>query len=233
MRIHIHKRIRFFGLWALFAQATISAAPIRVACVGDSITAGVGASKGNDYPAQLGRMLGEQYTVVNFGVGGSTLLKRGDRPYQIQKAFKKAKAFNPNIVVIKLGTNDTKLHNWKFKDEFIADYKDMIIQFRSLPSKPKIFISYPAPVAREDESSVNEERVQEIIEMIDKLATDLQTGVIDVHSALKDHPEWLPDGVHPNTAGANAIAKAVYMALTGKEYTGDVPVEVPTRNKKR
>jgi acyl-CoA thioesterase I len=224
---------RIFGIRAFLAKAAASAAPIRVACVGDSITAGVGASHGNDYPAQLGRMLGPQYTVKNFGVAGSTLLKRGDRPYQKQRAFKKAKVFNPDIVVIKLGTNDTKLHNWKFKDEFIVDYKDMVIQFCSLPSKPKIFLSYPAPVARADKSSVNEERVQEIIEMIGKIGIDLQTGVIDVHGALSGHPEWLPDGVHPNTAGATAIANAVYKTLTKTKYVESATLGSPSSDQTR
>ena len=55
--------------------------PIRVACVGDSITEGAGASGGNSYPSQLGKMLGEKWTVGNFGVSGTTMLKKGDSPY--------------------------------------------------------------------------------------------------------------------------------------------------------
>lgn len=82
-------------------------APVRVACVGDSITAGVGASKGNAYPDQLGRMLGGKWAVMNFGVSGATLLNHGDKPYQKQAAFKKALDSQPNVVIIKLGTNDT------------------------------------------------------------------------------------------------------------------------------
>lgn len=229
-RTPLHNAIRLVGVWVLLAHAAVWAAPVRVACVGDSITAGVGTSEGNDYPAQLGRMLGEQYYVANFGVSGSTLLKHGDLPYQKQRAFRKVLAFNPDVVVIKLGTNDTKPQNWRFNDEFVADYKDMIAQFRSLPSKPKIFILYPAPVMRQDQSGVNETRVQHLILMIDKLASDLETGIIDSHSALKDHPEWLPDGVHPDDAGATAIAIVIFRALTGKQYTGVAPVDVPTRN---
>ncbi len=61
---------------------------IRVACVGDSITAGVGAAGGQAYPVQLGRMLGSKWEVRNFGVSGCTLLNRGDSPYQKQGAFK-------------------------------------------------------------------------------------------------------------------------------------------------
>lgn len=73
---------------------------IRVACVGDSITAGVGAARGKSYPAQLAKVLGDKWEVRNFGVSGSTLLKRGDLPYQKQQAFKAALEYNPNVVVI-------------------------------------------------------------------------------------------------------------------------------------
>ena len=63
---------------------------VRVACVGDSITAGVGAEGGKSYPAQLGKMLGDKWEVRNFGVSGSTLLNHGDLPYQKQQAFQDA-----------------------------------------------------------------------------------------------------------------------------------------------
>lgn len=220
----MHKLIRVIVVWALLAQAAAWAAPIRVACVGDSITAGVGASKGNAYPAQLGRMLGETYDVKNFGVSGSTLLNHGDRPYQKQRAFENAKAFNPDIVVIKLGTNDTKPQNWKFKGEFVADYKDLIAQFRALPSKPKILICRPAPVPGQGNFGINEAGVKEQLPMLDTLAKELKTGTIDIYGALKGHPEWLPDRVHPNTAGATAMARAVYQALTGKAFTSEAPL---------
>jgi lysophospholipase L1-like esterase len=105
------------------------------------------------------------------------------------------------------------LHNWKYKDEFITDYKGMVNEFRSLQCKPEIFLLRPAPVTRKVKSSVNKERLQEIIHMIDRLAVDLHAGVIDVHTPLLGHPEWIPDGVHPNTAGAAEIAMTVYRVL--------------------
>ena len=98
---------------------------IRVACVGDSITfgAGVGDREKNSYPAVLGRLLGEKWQVKNFGVSGATMLNKGDKPYTKQKAFAAALEFKPNVVLIKLGTNDSKPQNWKFKADFAADAK--------------------------------------------------------------------------------------------------------------
>ena len=62
-----------------FAQQKV----IKVACVGNSITQGVGVKdqKKDSYPAVLGRLLGDGYEVHNFGFSGRTLLNKGDRPY--------------------------------------------------------------------------------------------------------------------------------------------------------
>ena len=196
---------------------------VRVACVGDSITAGVGAANGQSYPAQLGKMLGAKWEVRNFGVSGSTLLNQGDKPYQKEKAFKAALDYKPNVVIIMLGTNDTKPQNWKFKDRFIADYKDLVEQFAKVPSKPRIFICRPVPVPGKGNYRINEPSLQEQSPMIDKVAQQMAVGLIDMHAALKDHPEMIPDRVHPNTAGATRMANAVLKALTGKESQDKLP----------
>ena len=49
---------------------------VKIACIGDSITAGTGITdKANySYPAVLGKLLGDGYEVGNFGIGGSYIL---------------------------------------------------------------------------------------------------------------------------------------------------------------
>jgi lysophospholipase L1-like esterase len=190
--------------------------PIKLACVGDSITQGVGAGKGQSWPDQLQKMLGEKWVVKNFGVSGTTLLNAGDNPYQKQGAFKNAKALNPDVVVIVLGTNDTKPQNWKHKANFEADYKDMIKQFAELPSKPRIYICYPPYIAGKGNFGIGEPNTKEEIPMIKQIASDAKADVIDVHGALDGKDAMIPDKVHPNTEGAAEIAKAVCKALTGK-----------------
>jgi len=141
----------FFVAVALCAVSGVLAGgteKIRVACVGDSITFGLGIPEPNDnsYPAQLGELLGKGWDVRNFGQSGLTLLKKGGVPYGNYSQYKAALAFNPDIVIIKLGTNDTKPDNWKHKGDYITDYVDMIESFRKLPSRPKVFACYPVPV---------------------------------------------------------------------------------------
>ena len=196
-----------------------NAEPVRVACVGDSITYGAGIKdrKTNCYPAQLQRMLGDTHTVNNFGVNAATLLKKGNKPYWKLKAFKDAQDFQPDIVIIKLGTNDTKPNNWQHKDDYEPNYTEMIEAFRSLDSKPTVYVCYPAPVIGE-QWGINDKTVrEEVIPRIDKIAEQTKAPIIDLYAPLKDKPELLPDKVHPNAEGAKIIAQTINAALAGND----------------
>ena len=99
----------------------------KLACVGDSITHGSGTKipARESYPAQLAGLLGPGWDVRNFGVSGATLLDKGDRPYTRQRLYKAALDFKADVVVILLGTNDSKPQNWKFKEEFAEAVEHM------------------------------------------------------------------------------------------------------------
>jgi lysophospholipase L1-like esterase len=191
---------------------------IRVACVGDSITFGacVPDREKNCYPAVLGRLLGEKYDVRNFGVNGATLLKKGDLPWWKQQAFDDAGAFNPAIVVIKLGSNDTKPQNWKNRAEFEGDYRALIQHFRGLPAKPKIYVALPVPVLKPN-FGINKEAAQEEQPIILKVAKEEGCPVIDLYRAVATKDLFDGDGIHPNAAGARKIAETVAAALREKK----------------
>lgn len=191
--------------------------PLKIACVGDSITRGSGAANGMSYPAQLGALLGPEWQVGNFGVGGRTLLKKGDHPYWQEEAFKKAHDFKPDAVIIMLGTNDTKPQNWKFKEEFEADYRELVKSFQDLEGAPRVYICRPVPVPAPGNIGITEEVLQEQMPVLAKLTAELKTGTIDMHKALESKPQLQPDRVHPNTEGAGELAKAAFQVLTGKD----------------
>jgi lysophospholipase L1-like esterase len=193
-----------------------SPAPVRVACVGDSITAGLGTEPGKSYPGQLQTLLGDGWRVENFGSSGRTLLRKGDHPYWEEEVFHAAQEFRPDIVVIMLGTNDTKPQNWQFHEQFHEDYRDLVKTFRALPSKPRIYVCRPCPVPEPGNYGISEANVRREIPIIDQLAREEGLAVIDMHAALEPHPELLPDRVHPNTAGAAIMAQTVARAIAGK-----------------
>lgn len=193
------------------------AAPIRVACVGDSITAGSHAGPGGAYPTQLQKLLGDHWLVGNFGVSGRTVLRQGDFPYWNDPALTNAESFRPDVVIILLGTNDTKPRNWLHGDEFGKDYSDLVNIFRGLPSKPVVFVCRPTPVAEPGNYGINEAVVQEEIPIIDRIAAEAKLDVIDMHAALEGKPQLLADRVHPNAEGAREMAETACRALTGRQ----------------
>ena len=189
---------------------------VRVACIGNSITFGAGIKNRSrdSYPSVLARMLGDNYWVKNFGVSARTMLNKGDHPYMNEPAYKNALAFNPNIVVIKLGTNDSKSFNWKYKADFMKDAQTMIDAFKGLPSQPKIYLCYPSK-AYPTGDGINDDIIsKEIIPMIKKLAKKNDLSVIDLHTAMDGMPELFPDRIHPNEKGAQVMAKAVYQSIS-------------------
>ena len=201
--------------------------PIRLACLGDSITFGVGAGAGRSWPDQLQRMLGDGWDVRNFGHSGASVAKGNKHSIWSQKEYANALLFHPDVAIILLGTNDTKPENRTGKAQFPKLYKELVTSFASLSSQPRIFCGTPPHVAKKGAFGINEEGVLEQMPMISQVAKDWNAGVIDVHGATM-HDEWFKDNVHPSAEGAAAIAKAAYRSLTGKEWQGEMPA--PSRN---
>ena len=96
--------------------------PIRVACVGNSITE-------EFYPDDLWMLLGANYTVGNFGVGGASVSLDSEKPYMNESAFQDAKEFQPNIVIIMLGTKDACPDLHPFNATFVNSIIDKQMHF--------------------------------------------------------------------------------------------------------
>lgn len=190
----------------------------KVACVGDSITFGAGIkNRGlNNYPAQLGRVLGDKYEVRNFGVNGATMLKKGNKPYWNQGAYKKALAYQPDMVIIKLGTNDSKPGNWAKKADFASNTIEMIQSFRNLKSNPTVWICYPVPAYQERWGISDKTIKNEVLPLVAQAATQTTVKVIDLYKALSDKASLFPDKIHPNAEGAKIIADTIAAVITGK-----------------
>ena len=188
---------------------------IRVACIGASITFGAGIQdrEKDCYPAQLQRILGDGYEVRNYGVSGRTMLKHGDFPYWNEKAYQQALSFNPNIVVIDLGGNDSKPQNWKFHSEFAADSRAMIESFQALPTKPRVLLCFPMP-AFKVMWGINDEVIsKEQIPLLLQTATETKSEPVDLHTAFLGKESWFADSIHPNAEGAAEMARVIGTVL--------------------
>ena len=204
-----------------FAPAYAQTLPdtIRLLCIGNSITAGwTTLNPTTDaYPIQLSCMLGSKWLVMNAGVSGRTMLRHGDYPIWNEQLFKNGLAFNPNIVTILLGTNDSKPWNWdSLKSEFIGDYEAMVDTLRTLPSNPLVWVGLPPPAFHDTLGIRDSVITTDIIPIIKQVAAIKGCPIIDFNTAMKSYGAYFADGIHPNTTGSEIMAETLYTALTGK-----------------
>lgn len=193
--------------------------PIRIACVGNSITEGAVASDraNKGYVGVFRDLMGKAYDVRNFGVSGATACRDTYKPYDKCDLFAEAKAFLPDIVTIALGTNDSQPRVWNtdnFAKNFEADLIYLCEEFEKLSSKPKIYLCLPIPIMPNDRWQHQPEiLVNEIIPKIYKVAQERGYDVIDLHTPLLGRgDECYPDNdkLHPNDLGHLVIAGQFY-----------------------
>ncbi len=193
---------------------------VKVACIGNSITDGHGIDMQEQfaYPAVLRKHLGKGYEVRNFGVSSRTLCNGGDIPYMKEMAWQDAKAYCPDIAIIKLGTNDTKPGNREVAArDYMKDYQAMIDTLKALPSKPRILLCTPIPAVKQTWGISDSVTVSLIIPAIKKLAKKNKLQVIDLHTLCADMGGMmLADGIHPNEKGAAKMAEIIAQELKKK-----------------
>lgn len=204
-------------MWNIF-QLLNPDTTVKIACVGDSITYGSGIEnrEENCYPVVLQSLLGtDGYRIGNFGVSGATLQKDSDKPYRDQELYEKSLSYEANIIVLMLGTNDTKSVNWKGSDAFGKDYEDFIGTYEALAAKPQLILVTPPSLFKtggegQDEKADADALIEEESQIIRRIGQEKKIPVIDLHEMSGAHPEWFnEDGIHPNADGAEAIAEAV------------------------
>lgn len=200
-------------LLTLMFNATILPliAQTRIACIGNSITYGSGVANRelNSYPAQLQGYLGSEYIVENYGVSATTAMSNGDYPYINTDEYKKSLEFEPNIVFMKFGTNDSKSWNMHGYDNFKTDYTKIINSYKALKTKPRIILITPLRCYLTDEKNIYDPRLREkFVPLIEQIAYENDVEIFDGYSIFgKDYQgELMPDMLHPSSIGAGMMA---------------------------
>lgn len=213
--------------YSIQATGKLTVAKIKVACVGDSITEAKrivtteGKTEKEQLHGQLQTYLGDNYDVRNFGISGATMLYDGidknnaKKGYAFQTQYTQSREFQPDIVVIMLGTNDSKPYNWDTqKTEFIDDTLKLIKSYQDLPSHPKVYLA-ASPVAGSNSFDIQADVVHEQVVPLQKQAALIaDVGFIDTHTAIPAvSTELFFDNVHPKAAGYSILAHAIGDAM--------------------
>ena len=191
---------------------------VRMAMVGNSITFGTGLSDpaNENYAAQLSDMLqgiyGDTVLIQNYGVSGRTMLRNTDKAIWDEIKFRNALEFVPDVCVILLGTNDSHPEYWDpYGDEFLDDYLTMIDTFKFRNPNTEFIVCLPPPIFEgsmygHDSLTL----VDEIIPLIESVATNTGATLVDFQSAFVDSVHLFPDKLHPNVDGAQIMAEILF-----------------------
>jgi lysophospholipase L1-like esterase len=238
MNIKGHKTILLTAIalamgvvWDCCGGATPKQRVLRVACIGDSITYGLGlANREKDsYPAQLQKMLDEmfpgEYEVRNFGNSGRGIYldsMRGSekRGFRYMPEHKAALAWKPDIVISNLGINDNGEYIKEYtggrkRGQFIDDYLALLGDYRKANPKVKPFIwTKLSPLAegqrfyRSPEPFLMQADLEEVAKRMSAVGIDMQEPLREEMDDI-----FARDKIHPNAEGARIIAEKTFAEI--------------------
>lgn len=194
---------------------------LRITCAGDSLTYGSGVLKTREvdsYPSQLQKKLGTDCLVSNYGLRNATASATGDLPYVESEQYKESLKSKPDVVVLMLGTNDTKTYNWN-ADEYKSGLTDLVKSYQALDSQPKVYLMrspycFPINGNEHAEYEVQETIVNgELGDIITAVANETGATLIDLYSVTENKEELYTDGIHFKAEGYTLIADTVFDAI--------------------
>lgn len=196
---------------------------IRIGCIGDSITQGVGAGyEAFAYSSPLERYLWKDVMTYNFGNSGRTMRDDLADSFMKTPTFKEALSFASSIDIftVMLGTNDSNRdHDWKKADT--AKFKfDCETLFQKLLAKNEnlqfVIMNCPACFGtRDTEQKFGSATVREIqYELVGIMnSKGYKTSFFDMYEATKDLGEYFDDDLHPNAYGQVIMAERLSVAI--------------------
>ncbi|CAA0125459.1 Thioesterase 1/protease 1/lysophospholipase L1 [Halioglobus japonicus] len=183
------------------AQYTALPADAVVLAFGDSVTFGMGAGAGEDYPSRLAALSG--LNVINAGISGDTAREAGSRLAPLLSRHQ------PDLVIIELGGNDFLR---KTSPAQVKKFLQGIIREAAASGAVVALVSVPrlsllrATVGALSDSDIYSELAEE-------------EGVIlvpDIFSQILSDSALRADEIHPNAQGYEVLAQGIYGELVAR-----------------
>ena len=186
----------------------------RIACIGDSLTEG-------GYPEQLATLLGDGFEVGNFGASGTSLTNytnTADR-YSSYVTYKdvhqRSLDFNPDLVIIMLGTNDTK--KWAQASlEYKDAYKSLVASYKAVNPDVEIVVCTSPEVREGNSLQIPVGVISDYIYPLQlEIAAELGATLVDFHALVDGMSESRKgevirdDGVHLTADGNLELAALI------------------------
>ncbi len=190
LQLHFHTAL---GVFSAFDIANRHSHGTSIICLGDSLTQGVGASPGHDYPTLLSKTLGAE--VINAGVDGDETedaLKRLDTDVL---------AKDPRLGIVELGANDF-LDGRPLRQTF-ANLDEIVSRIEATGAMVALVGIAPGPMGdalqKDYDEIVRKRRIVFVPKVLEGILSDRR---------LKNS-----DGLHPNNQGYALIAERIHQEI--------------------
>ena len=196
----------------------------KIACVGDSLTFGHSWPE-EAYPVYLKQAMGCE--LGNFGLNGASIT--GTNPnlylkYAEQKQYTDSLDYNADVVVIMLGTNDSK--DWKAAEpNFESWYIELIESYQAKNPDVKIILVTAPPTFENNKFSIPNDVIKEKVCPVQRdVADELELPLIDFRQIMEDYDGGYEDlirgdaafdGVHLSVKGAQLLAQLIKDVICG------------------
>lgn len=154
----------------------------------------------------------------NYGVSSFAVQSTADRSYRTLPNYQESLDYDADIVVFMMGSNDSKPINWNGAETFRQELNTLLDSY----SGRTILLCTPASaffLNGQTEGVANHniqpKVVDEIAQVVREIAEDRTLTLVDIYALTRSCPEWFKkDGVHPDNAGAAAMARMISEAIT-------------------
>ncbi len=205
----------------------------KIACLGDSITAGNAEDENQNYVYHLQQASGAE--VLNFGVAATRIATRLI-PHEIEswndsfllRAERMTDQYD--VILIFGGTNDyaranpTPLGDMASTDEHTFYGALKLLYNKVISAHPEAVVIAVTPLHREKEKDYGLEGLEllDYVNAVREVASLYSIPVVDLWNNsgiqaqnLEIMKEYLVDGLHPTSKGAKRIAERIYAFLRG------------------
>ena len=119
------------------------------------------------------------------------------------------KLFRPEVIIVKLGTNDSRPDEWVNEDFFYADYLRLVRRMKSISDQ--VYLCYPILPYGFKWQQRDDILRNKVMKLIKQVSEEEQLPVINLYrEEMRDSVNYYPDGIHPTSNGYDIIAKIIY-----------------------
>ncbi len=184
----------------------------KIACVGDSLTYGYGLFNRNrdSYPSQTDAFLPSHWEIRNYGINGACATA-GHPDFYLNNPVEELAAWDADIIILMLGSNDSKDSIWNSRDSYIKGMGRILNRIKGINTRVVLMTPPPCHL---NLFGISNERIQnEVIPALRQFAGSEGYRLLETGELFRDEEGIYLDNIHMNSKGYGILSFLVAETL--------------------